>query len=106
MTDYALKFIDEAEATSILYHKEGVIEASEGIEANAGHDVANYQNIDVLGTLYTDDVANYQNIDVLGTLYTNDVALEGWHVNVRDEGECLELAQYIVFPKNPRRVWA
>lgn len=89
MTDYALKFLDEAEATSILYHKEGVIEASEGVEADAGYDVANYQNIDVLGILYTDDVA-----------------LEGWYVNVRDEGECLELAQYIVLPKNPRRVWA
>ena len=74
MTDFSLKFLDEAEAISVLY---------------------------------TDGVTNYQNIDVLGTLYTDDDdALEGWHVNIRDEGECLELAQYIVIPKNPRRVWA
>ena len=97
MTDYALKFIDEAEATSILYHKEGVIEASEGIEADAGHDVANYQNIDVLGVIYTNT----------GTLEEPiQTALDGWHVNVRQDSECPELEQYTVYPVNPRRVWA
>ena len=97
MTDYALKFLDESEATSILYHKEGVIEASDGVEADAGHDVANYQNIDVLGVIYTNT----------GTLEEPiQIALDGWHVNVRQDGECPELEKYIVYPKHPKRTWA
>ena len=97
MTDYALKFLDEAETTSILYHKEGVIEASEGVEANAGYDVANYQNIDVLGVLY----------NVTGTPEEPiSIALDGWHVNVRQDTECPELVQYQVFPLYPRRIFA
>ena len=97
MNDYALKFLDKAEATSILYRKEGVIEASEGIEANAGHDVANYQNIDILGTLYIQSGTIEEPIST---------ALDGWHVNVRDDGDCSALDSYIVYPKHPRRIFA
>ena len=97
MNDYALKFLDEAEATSILYRKEGVIEASEGIEANAGHDVANYQNIDILGTLYIQSGTIEEPIST---------ALDGWHVNVRQDYICPELTRYEVFPRNPKRIFA
>jgi hypothetical protein len=97
MTDYALKFLDEAEANLILYRKEGVIEESEGIESNAGHDVAKYQNIDILGTLYIQS----------GTLEEPiSTALDGWHVNIRDDGDCSALEQYVVYPKNPKRIFA
>lgn len=97
MTDYALKFLDEAEANSILYHKEGVIEASEGIEADAGYDVANYQNIDILGILYTNT----------GTIEEPILtALDGYHMNIRDDRDCSALDSYIVYPKHPRRIFA
>jgi hypothetical protein len=85
MNDYAFKFLDEAEANSILYRKEGVIKESEGIEANAGYDVANYQNIDVLGTIE---------------------GIDGYHVNIRDDGDCSALEQYVVYPKHPVRTFA
>lgn len=97
MTDYALKFLDEAEANSVLYHKEGIVEASEGIEADAGHDVANYQNIDILGILYTNTGIPEEPILA---------PLDGWHVNIRDNGDCSALDSYIVYPKNPRRIFA
>ena len=99
MTDYCLKFTDEAQAKSILYRKEGVVEANVefNIEADAGHDVANYQNIDVLGVLY----------NVTGTPEEPiSTALDGWHVNVRDDGDCSALDSYLVYPKHPRRIFA
>ena len=97
--DYHLKFTDEAQAKSILYRKEGVVEANENTEANEGYDVTNFDNIDIIGIIYkptglTDSEGNPIMVD-----------LEGWHVNVRHEGE-VELDEYVVYPTQPIRKWA
>lgn len=99
--DYHLKFTDESQAKSILYRKEGVVEANDelGIEANEGYDVANFDNIDIIGVIYkptglTDSEGNPIMVD-----------LEGWHVNVRHEGE-VALDEYVVYPTQPIRIWA
>jgi hypothetical protein len=97
--DYHLKFTDEAQAKSILYRKEGVVEAGEGIEANEGYDVANFDNIDVIGIIYKPTgLSDSEGNPIL-------VDLEGWHVNVRHEGE-VELDEYVVYPTQPIRKWA
>ena len=102
-TDYYLKFTDEAEAKSVLYRIEGAVEADEemGIEASEGYEVANYSNIDVLGTLYEkQEIVDPENPP-------EPIPLEGWHVNVRvmadEDGEPLEA--FAIKPKLPRRVW-
>ena len=76
MIDYYLKFSDEETANSVLF------------------------------TLVDDEeVANYQNISIIGVIVKDEVALEGWHVNVRADASP-ELEQYQVFPLVPMRVWA
>lgn len=102
MFDYRLKFNDEAQAKSILYRKEGVVEANEelGIEANEGYDVPNYDMIDIIGAIYkptgeTDEEGNPVMADV-----------GGYHVNVRHSAEVDTLNDFIVTPQNPVRVWA
>ena len=99
--DYHLKFTDESQAKSILYRKEGVVEANEefGIEANEGYDVPNFDNIDIIGVIYKPT----------GELDEDDnpilAPLDGWHVNVRHEGE-VALDEYVVYPTQPVRIWA
>ena len=99
--DYHLKFTDESQAKSILYRKEGVVEANEefGIEANEGYDVANFDNIDIIGVIYkpTGEL-DEDNNPILAPL-------DGWHVNVRHEGE-VALDEYVVYPTQPVRIWA
>jgi hypothetical protein len=87
MQDIYLSFTDEAEANSVLY---------------------------------TDNVANYQNIDVIGTVYQRPpeptpedyvpipYPAPNFGVNIRlMEDEDIEpLKPYIVQPKHPVRVWA
>lgn len=105
MFDYYLKFESQEQAQSILYRKEGVVEANEelGIEANEGYDVANYPNIDIIGTIYkpTGAVETVEDMEVPVM-----EAIEGYHVNIRADGVCPELEEYSVTPTNPRRVWA
>lgn len=88
--DYYLKFEDEAQAMSVLYRKEGVTEEYEG------YDVPNFDNIDIIGTIYEPTVDEE----------TPPVAIDGFHVNVRNYTETNELDSYLVFPTNPRRIWA
>ena len=103
--DYTLKFESQEQAQSILYRKEGVVEASEelGIEANEGYDVANYPNIDIIGTIYKPT----------GVMLTGEegeypemVAIDGYHVNIRTKEACPELEAYAVNVTTPYRVWA
>jgi hypothetical protein len=70
--------------------------------------------------LYTDDVANYQNIDVIGTVYQRPpeptpedyvpipYPAPNFGVNIRlmDDEDIEPLKPYIVQPKHPVRVWA
>ena len=100
-TDLYLKFADKAEANSVLYtvHPETVDE--DGVTVSEAYTTPNYQNIDVLGTLYEAQVI----VDPEDP--PEPVALDGWHVNVRvvegEDAEALEL--YSVIPTQPRRVW-
>lgn len=98
-TDYFLKFADEAEANSILFNEETIV------------------NDDVVETL---KVPKYTAIDVIGTIYKPTgkmltvedgepvpemAAIPGFHVNVRHETEAPELQQFAVTPSTPVRVW-
>lgn len=104
-TDAYLKFASEAEANSVLYRIEGAVEADpeQGIEAVAGTQVPNYQNIDVLGIIYNNDAV----IDADGNLVTAATPKAGWHVNVRAlEGEdTTAIDPFSIKPTNPRRIW-
>ena len=98
--DYHLKFTDEAQAQGVLYRKEGVVEANEGIDANEGYDVPNFDNIDVIGIIYKPT----GELDADGNPIL--APLDGWHVNVRNYTETTLLDDYLVFPTNPVRIWA
>jgi len=100
-TDLCLKFPDEATAKSVLYRMEGVVAADleNGIEAQEGYEVANYANIDTIGTIY-ERTGGTDEEPVM-------TALDGWHVNVLvlpgEDASVLEAHQ--VFPATPVRVW-
>ena len=107
MTNLYLSFKDEAEAQAVLYHTEGAVEADEenGIEAQEGYEVPNYRNIDTIGIIYkpTGEMLLGEDGE-----YPDMQPIDGWHVNVLlEEGEDAEaLADYLVSPKQPVRVWA
>ena len=97
-----LKFTDEAAAKALLYRTEGAVQADaeQGIEAVEGYEVANYRNIDVIGTIY-ERTGGTDEEPVM-------TALDGWHVNVLvlpgEDASVLEAHQ--VFPATPVRTWA
>ena len=107
-TDLYLKFADEAEANSLLYRTATVRDHDRELteeEKALGEDNFAIKHI---------EIANYQNIDVIGVLYVNQsdpenppIPEEGWHVNVRlVNGENIEaLEPFAVQPKTPLRVW-
>ena len=88
--DYYLSFEDEAAAKAVLYRIEGAVEASDGVEAQAGY-----------------EVANFANIDTIGVIYKGEQAIPGWHVNVRlVNGEDASIIEpFKVQPATPMRVW-
>jgi hypothetical protein len=87
MTDYYLKFTDEAQAD------------------------------EVLTTTLIDTVSNtYPNTSTIGLIYQPTGALDnegnpvmepidGWHVNVRTVDDVPALEQYRTYPDTPMRVW-
>ena len=103
MSDFYLRFTDEAQSINVLYAKkeEIIIEADEEI------------------VILVPDLTKplFANIDTIGTIYENQpipdpenppepVPMEGWHVNVRligEDGSALE--PFKVEPEHPRRVW-
>lgn len=101
--DYLLKFTDEAEANSVLYRKEGVVFDEEGNITDEGYDVANYDNLDIIGAIYK-PTGEVQIVDDMEVPVMADVG--GYHVNVRHGAEAPELEQYVVIPKHPVRKWA
>ena len=102
MIDYFLKFTDESQANSVLYTKVPTAFNEEG-EATEWMDKPNYDNIDIIGTMYSPsgDLETIDGFDVPVM-----VALEGFHVNIRNYTEAPELNAYGVSPTNPRRIWA
>ena len=103
-TDYYLKFDSEAEARAVLYRIEGAVEADpeNGVEAQEGYEVANYDAIDMIGVICkpTGQIINTTEGDVLEM-----APVEGYHANVRVLKEAPELEAYRVFPVTPVRVW-
>jgi len=101
-TDLYLKFADEAEANSVLYTVHPATLDEDGVTVSEEYTSPNYQNIDVLGTLYEAQVI----IDPENP--PTPIPLIGFHVNVRvmdgEDAEAVEL--YSVIPTQPRRVWA
>ena len=97
--DKYLSFTDEAAAKAVLYRIEGAVEASEGVEAVDGYEVANFKNIDTIGVIYK-RTGGTDEEPVMA-------AIPGWHVNVRlmpnEDGSALE--SFEVFPVTPMRVW-
>ena len=111
MTDFYLKFTDEAAATAVLYHTETVRDYDRELteeEQALGEDNFAIKHI---------EVANYANISTIGVIYEATpedagedyapAAIPGWHVNVRlVEGEDASALQpYQVNPATPLRVW-
>lgn len=105
--DFYLKFTDEAQAVSVLYHTEGAVSADpeNNIESVEGTQVQNFRNIDVLGVIYNNDAVN----DAEGNLVTPATLKDGWHVNVRvmegEDSAALEPFQVNPAPTTPARVW-
>ena len=103
-TDYYLKFDSEADARAVLYRIEGAVEADpeNGVEAQEGYELANYQFVDVIGTIYkpTGQIINTTEGDV-----QEMAPVDGYHANVRVLGEAPELEAYRVHPVTPDRIW-
>lgn len=97
MSDYYLKFKDEAEANDVLYPEVTVITTSYDEEGNA------------TDTITTERKPIDYTIDVIGVMYdvVDEVAIpfDGWHVNVRG-AETDAFDAYKVEPTVPRRVFA
>ena len=102
--DYCLKFDSEAEARAVLYRIEGAVEADpeNGVEAQEGYEVANYDAIDLIGTIYK---PTGKMIDSDEGSYLEMAPVEGYHANVRMLKEAQELEAYRVHPVTPQRVW-
>jgi hypothetical protein len=103
--DYYLKFDSEADARAVLYRVEGAAEADpeNGVEAQEGYEVANYQFVDVIGTIYKPTGKMLQSDE---GEFPEMAPLDGYHVNVRLLNDAPELEPYRVFPKNSVRGWA
>ena len=109
--DMFLKFTDEAEMLSVLFH-DVAVEFNTVTDEETGEVTSTptkfesqprFPNTDLIGTIYqptgntlTDDEGNE---------YPEQVALDGYHANVRADAPIEELEAYRVYPNNPRRVW-
>jgi hypothetical protein len=106
--DYLLKFTDEEQANSVLFTKvptawsESVAD-DEPPEPTEWMDKPNYDNIDIIGTIYkpTGEVEMVEDMEVPVM-----AAVDGYHVNVRNYSEAPELDAYVVVPTNQYRTWA
>ena len=105
MSDYYLKFKDEAEANDVIYPEVTTITTSYDEEGNATDTVTTERkplegySIDTIGVIYkptglTDAEGNPIMVD-----------LEGWHVNLRGQ-ETDMFDAYKVVPTVPYRVFA
>ena len=115
--DMFLKFSDEAEMLSVLFHDvavewETVTDEETGEVTKtpiAFESRPRFANTDIIGAIYrptgntlTDDEGNE---------YPEMAPLDGWHINVRLSGEARRAdvealdATYGVTPTSPRRVW-
>jgi len=108
--DYYLKFTEESQANSVLYTKVPTawsesVSMDEPPVATEWMDKPNYDNIDIIGTIYNPTGEATTNED--GFEVPVMVALDGYHVNVRVVGseDASVLSPYAVVPSIPRRIW-
>jgi len=109
--DMFLKFSDEAEMLSVLFHDvptewETVTDEETGEVTKtpiAFESRPRFANTDIIGAIYrptgntlTDDEGNE---------YPEQAALEGFHVNIRADEPIEELESFRVYPNAPVRVW-
>jgi hypothetical protein len=106
-----LKFTDEAEMLSVLFH-DVAVEWQVDVDEETGEVTKTpiafesrprFANTDIVGTIYrptgntlTDDEGNE---------YPEQAALDGFHVNIRAEAPIEELESFRVYPNAPARVW-
>ena len=101
-TDFYLAFQDEAEATSVLYTITPAEVDEDGNVVVEATVKPNYQNIDVLGTVYQprpeDAPEDYEPVPYPAPNY-------GVNVRAIDGENTAALQPYAVQPKLPQRVW-
>ena len=110
MTDFYLRFADQAQADSVLYTNTpvlAVVDPEGNVITPAGEDIVtpNFANIDVIGTIYKPSI--------LGQTDENGIevpvmdALLGFHVNIRavNGEDTSAIAPFAVVPSVPVRVW-
>lgn len=98
--DYYLKFATKEDADLLLYTVHPAVTNEEGTLVSEEHTTPNYQNIDLIGTLYTPSTEEDSE---------EFIPLEGYHANVRiviDSEDPTPLLPYMVHPQHPRRIWA
>jgi len=97
MTDFYLRFSDEAESIAVLYTQVPTEWNEEG-EPTAWYEQPNYANIDTIGTIYEPQ----EDPEV------EPIAYDGWFVNVRVVGneDAEPLVPFSIDPQPyPMRVW-
>ena len=109
--DMFLKFSDEAEMLSVLFHDvptewETVTDEETGEVTKtpiAFESRPKYPNTDIIGAIYrpTGNTLTDEN----NNEYPEQEALDGFHVNIRAEAPIAELEIYRVYPNAPARVW-
>ena len=97
MIAYCLKFIDEAQATAVLYTTVDEIQDEDGNIIVQASVTPNYANISTIGIIYKPTGEVVDDVPVMAPV-------DGWHVNVLAD-ESPELSVYQVFPAVPMRVW-
>ena len=101
MTDYFLKFPDEATSFTVAENLGIVTETEDGPRLVR---FTNRYAIDVIGIIVLPD-----QLDLDGNVVAAGETLPGWHVNLRivdDSPLPAELQPYTITVANPYRVWA
>ena len=101
MTDYCLKFPDEATSFAAAQELGAVVETEDGPRLVAFNE---RWAIGVIG-----EIVLPPETDSAGNIIADGQKLPGWHVNLRIvDGSPLpeELAPFVVTPETPYRVWA
>lgn len=109
--DMFLKFTNEAEMLSVLFH-DVAVEFDTTVDEETGEvtstptkfeSQAKWPNTDLIGTIF--EPTGRMLTDDEGNEYPEQVALDGYHVNIRAEAPIEELEIYRVYPNAPVRVW-
>ena len=109
--DMFLKFSDEAEMLSVLFH-DVAVEFDTTVDEETGEVTSTptkfesqprFANTDLIGTIF--EPTGNTLTDDEGNEYPEQVALDGYHANVRADAPIEELEAYRVYPRQPKRVW-